>query len=184
MDEEINLPLPIRFNPLKHHRKYILRLLENASPETIADLLDPVCNNYIDLYTGSLTSTQIVLEVISILKSMKVLDAEKFTPWVAGNHGYRKIILSDSSEWVVRSGNESDRFVHLHPSRTGLHSIRFKGSTLKTICLLKINMKDSEKAPSLDIVNRVRLQVGLSPINRLEPEKGILASFTRFFSLG
>jgi hypothetical protein len=184
MDKEIILPFPIRFNPLKHHRKYILRLLENASPEMIADLLDPVCNNYIDLYTGSLTSIEVAQDVIAILKSMQVLDAEKFSSWVEANHGYRKIIISDQSEWVVRAGNEKERFVHLHPSRTGPHSIRFKGSTLKTICLLKINMPESEKAPSLEIVNRVRLQVGLSPINKLEPGKGILASFTRLFSMG
>lgn len=183
MDKEIILPFPIRFNPLKHHRKYILRLLENASPGMIADLLDPVCNNYLDLYTGSLTSTQIALEVIAALKSIHVLDAEKFIPWVEANHGYRKIILSDQSEWIVRAGNESERFVHLHPSRTGPYSVRFKGSTLKTICLIKINMQDSEKSPSLDIVNRVRLLVGLSPVKKLEPDKGILASFSRFFAM-
>jgi hypothetical protein len=184
MDEEINIPLPVRFNPLKHHRKFMLRLLQNASPEMITDLLDPVCNNYIDLYTGSLTSKEIALQVIAVLKSMDVLDAAKFTRWVETNHGYRKITVSDQSEWIVRAGNESDRFVHLHPSRTGPFSVRFKGSTLKTICLLKINLLASEKTPSLDIVNRVRQQVGLSPVNKLEPDKGILASFEKFFSKG
>lgn len=182
MDEVINIPLPVRFNPLKHHRKYILRLLQNASSEMITDLLDPVCNNYIDLYTGSLTSKEITLEVIEVLKSAGVLDAERFTPWVEANHGYRKITLSDGSEWIVRAGKEIDRYVHLHPSRTGPHSVRFKGSTLKTICLLKINIPLSGKPPSLDIVNRVRQQVGLSPVNKLEPDKGILASFEKFFS--
>ncbi|MGE5394049.1 MAG: hypothetical protein ACM3P1_04845 [Candidatus Saccharibacteria bacterium] len=182
MDKEIDIPLPVRFNPLKHHRKYILRLLQNASSEMITDLLDPVCNNYIDLYTGSLTSIEIAQEVIAVLKSMGVLDAEKFIPWVEANHGYRKITLSDHSEWIVRPGNESERFVHLHPSRTGPFSVRFKGSTLKTICLLKINISGSEKTPSLAIVNRVRHQVGLSPVNKLEPGKGMLASFERFFS--
>lgn len=183
MDEEINIPLPIRFNPLKHHRKYILRLLQNASPETITDLLDPVCNNYIDLYTGSLTSNQIALEVIAILKSKGMLDAEKFTTWVNGNHGYRKLTLYDQSEWVVRFGNESERFVHLHPSRTGPHTVRFKGSTLKTICLLKMNIPGQIKTPSLDIVNRVRIQVGLSPVGKLEPHKGILACYEKFFTI-
>lgn len=183
MDEEMNLP-PIRFNPLKHHRKYILRLLQNASPEMITDLLDPVCNNYIDLYTGSLTSEAIAWQIIDSLNSMDVLDAEKFTRWVEGNHGYRKITLSDYSEWIVRSGNKSDRFIHLHPSHTGSHSVRFKGSTLKTICLLKINARTSRDTPFLEIVNRVRLQVGLSPINKLYPDKGILACYEKFFSMG
>lgn len=182
MDEEINIPLPIRFNPLKHHRKYILRLLQNASAEKITDLLDPVCNNYIDLYTGSLTTEEIARQVIAILKSLKVLNKEKFTSWVNGNHGYRKITLSDHSEWVVRFGNESERFVHLHPSRTGPHTVRFKGSTIKTICLLKMNSPCSE-TPSLDVVNRVRMEVGLSPINKLETNKGILACYEKFFTM-
>lgn len=183
MDEEINIPLPIRFNPLKHHRKYILRLLQNASPEMITDLLDPVCNNYIDLYTGSLTSEEIARQVIAILKSIKALQAEKFTLWVNGNHGYRKITLSDQSEWVVRSGNESERFVHLHPSRTGAHTVRFKGSTLKTICLLKMHVPGPGKTPSLEIANRVRVQVGLSPVGKLELNKGILACYEKFFTM-
>lgn len=182
MDEEIDIPFPVRFNPLKHHRNYILRLLEGASPEMMINLLDPVCNNYIDLYTGSLTSEQIARQVIAILRSMQVLDVEKFTHWVNGHYGYRKITLSDHSEWIVRRGNESERFVHLHPSRTGLYSVRFKGSTLKTIFLLKINKQVAEKEPSLHIINRVRMQVGLSPINKLDPNKGILSSYRKFFS--
>ena len=183
MDEEIEMPLPVRFNPLKHHQKYILRLLQNASAEMITDLLDPVCNNYIDLYTGSLTSKEIAQEVIAVLKSKVVLDAEKFILWVEANHGYRRITLSDQSEWIVRAGNESDRFVHLHPSRTGPFCVRFKGSTLKTICLLKIATPGSERTLSLDTINKVRQHLGLSPVNKLEPGKGILASFDKFFSL-
>jgi hypothetical protein len=129
MDEKVNIPLPIRFNPLKHHRNFLLRLLNTDSPEMIINLLDPVCNNYIDLYTGSLTFQEITLQVIDLLKSMGVIDPKEFVHWVNGNRGYRKLTLIDGSEWIVRTGNESERFVHLHPSRTGPFTIRFKGST-------------------------------------------------------
>lgn len=182
MDEEIHIPLPVRFNPFKHHRRYILELLQSASFEMITDLLDPVCNNYIDLYTGSLTCEEITREVIEILKSKELLAAEQFTHWVESNNGYRKLILSDQSEWVVRLGNENNRFVHLHPSRTGPYVIRFKGSTLKTIYLLKMQTPPSEKVPALEIVNKVRLKVGLSPVKKLDTGKGILACYEKFFS--
>jgi len=42
MAEGDDIPLPIRFNAFKHHRNYILNILESATPEEIAALLDPV----------------------------------------------------------------------------------------------------------------------------------------------
>ena len=182
MDEDINIPFPIRFNPLKHHRNYLLRLLETASAETIINLLDPVCNNYIDLYTGSLTSNEIGIEVIEILKSLQVFTPDEFAHWVNAHNGYRPINLKDQSEWVVRESNESERYIHLHPSRTGPLFIRFKGSTLKTVCLLRINAPSAKEKPSLNTVNRVRQQIGLSPVKKLEQGKGILHCYEKFLS--
>jgi len=181
MKEEDDSPLPIRFNPFKHHRNYLLRLLESASPDTIITLLDPVCTNYIDLYTGSLSTEEIGKQVVEILTSKGVLSSDQFLLWVNGHNGYRQIILKDQSEWIVRLGNESERFVHLHPSRSGPYTIRFKGSTLKTICLIKIYSPASNEIPSLEIVNKVRNLAGLSPINKLDPGKGILSYYKKFF---
>jgi len=138
MAEENDIPIPVRFNAFKHHRNYILGILESTSPEVIIDLLDPVCNNYIDIYTGTMSPADIVYAIIKILQSNQVFQEDDFTRWVDSKNGYRQISLDDGSEWIARRCNKAERYIHLHPAREGLFSLRFKGSTLKTVYLLKI----------------------------------------------
>jgi len=176
------IALPVRFNPFKHHRNYILSILDSAPAEAIITLLDPVCNNYIDIYTGTMAPETIVNGVIQILKSKQVYELADFTRWVASKNGYRQIQLEDGSEWVLRKGDEAERYIHIHPSREGSITIRFKGSTLKTIWLLKAICKNSEEIPSPEKVNLIRMQIGLSPIKRLDRNKGILKCYTSFFN--
>ena len=174
MTDETDIPLPVRFNMVKHHRDYLLHLLQGSSRDMVIDLLDPVCNNYIDIYTGAMTPRDIGEAVVFLLKSKKALGFVAFTGWVGKNKGYRKIKLGDESEWVVRISNDPERYIHLHPARTGRFTMRFKGSTLKTVCLLKVGLNDVRETPSVENVNRVRVQASLSPVKRLEPGKGIL----------
>ena len=174
MADETDMPMPIRFNRFKHHRNYLLHLLQGSSCIEVIDMLDPVCNNYIDIYTGSMNPEEIGDAVVSLLKSKKTLGLEAFSGWVGEKRGYRKIKLEDESEWVVRKSNDAERYIHLHPARSGRLSIRFKGSTLKTVCLLKVALSGVSKTPSVENVNQVRVQAGLSPVKRLEPGKGIL----------
>lgn len=181
MTEEVDIAFPVRFNAFKHHRNYILAVLKSASPEWIANQLDPICNNYIDIYCGTMTPEAIGHAVIDNLKSNKVLRWDDFTPWIESKNGYQHIKLEDQSEWVVRKSNEDDRYIHLHPARTGPLSMRFKGSTLKTVYLLKINHSSVQDVLSVERVNRIRSQIGLSPIKKLDPGKGILYCFEKFF---
>lgn len=182
MTEEFDIPIPIRLNPFKHHRNYILRILRNASPEFIYNLLDPICNNYIDLYTGTKSPNDIGHAVIHLLKSNYAFHSEDFKHWVDSKNGYRSVQLEDQSEWVVRKSNEVERYVHLHPARTCPFSMRFKGSSLKTAYQLKVNFTDSAEPISLEKVNRVRKQIGLSPVKKLDRNKGILYCYEKFFS--
>ena len=174
MADVTDIPIPVRFNTIKHHGDYLLHLLQGSSCNEVIDLLDPVCNNYIDIYTGSMTPKDIGDAVVSLLKSKKALGLVTFTGWIGGERGYRKIKLEDESEWVVRKSNDGERYVHLHPARTGRFTMRFKGSTLKTVYLLKVGLQGARETPSVESVNRVRVRANLSPIKRLEPGKGIL----------
>lgn len=62
--------------------------------------------------------------------------------------------------------------------------VRFKGSTLKTVFMMK-TMKDStEDSRSLENVNRIRIQIGLSPVKKLEKGRCILNCFELFFDQG
>lgn len=181
MTEEIDIPLPLRFNPFKHHRNYLLSLFERASPELITSLLHPICNNYVDLYTGEMTPEAISRAVLDILMKTKVHEADDFIRWVNLHNGYRHVKLEDQSEWVVRKSEQKDRYIHLHPSRTSPLSVRLKGSIFKTICQLKSNFPDHAPNFSIEQVNLARQQVGLSPIKKLDPGKGILKGFETFF---
>ena len=181
MSIEADIPFPVRFNPLKHHRNYILKILESENPEVIISLLDPVCNNYIDIYNGTMTPDAICNGVVGILKSKQVFQADDFTRWVDSKSGYRQIKLEDQSEWVVRKSFEMERYIHLHPARESRFTVRFKGSTLKTVYLLKVGFGNVLEPPSLEKVNQVRMQIGLSPVKKLERNKGILNCFEKFF---
>jgi hypothetical protein len=182
MCKDDDIPFPVRFNPLKHHRNYILKILESENPEAIISLLDPVCNNYIDIYTGVMTPRAICISVIDILKSNQVFQAVDFAQWVDLKNGYRQIKLEDQSRWIVRRSNETERYIHLHPAREGRFTVRFKGSTLKTAYLLKVGFANLQQPISLGKVNHIRMQIGLSPVKKLERGKGILNCFEKFFS--
>jgi hypothetical protein len=180
MDKEADIPLPLRFNPFKHHRNYILDIIKTTSSGVIIGQMDPVCNNYTDIYTGSMSPVAICNAVITILKSNHVLLADDFTRWIASKNGYRKIKLEDQSEWIVRESAENERYIHIHPARTGPFTLRFKGSTLKTVCLLKITINGIQQRLSLEEVNRVRRGIGLSPVKKLEKSTGILKCYKLF----
>lgn len=182
MNVDPETPIPIRFNPLKHHRNFMLNTLSTASAEEIIGLLEPVCNNYNDVYNGALSPTDIGKEIIRILTKEKVLRKDDFARWLQSNNGYRKLSLEDGSEWIVRLENEDERYIHLHPSRDGSHTARFKGSSLKTVFLMKTMQKDSAEIITLEKVNQARLQIGLSPIKKLDRNKGILNCFEKFFN--
>ena len=181
IDDDI-IPWPIRFNPFKHHRNYILELLKGAPTGLLLELMATVNNNYIDIYYGTMTPGAIGQSVINLLQSVQVFHEEDFTLWVNTNNGFRQITLEDQSHWIVRRSNEKERYIHLHPSRTGAFSIRFKGSTLKTICLLKSNFIHSREDISLELVNSLRKQAGLSPVKDLDRSSGIIQGFEKFFS--
>lgn len=172
---------PIRFNPLKHHRNAALKALSENSLNQVIALIDPICNNYVDIYTGDLTPQEIVEQTFLILKLKGVLLRAGFTKWIAVERGLCQIRLSDSSDWILRLGNDPEKYIHLHPARTGLHTIRVKGSTLKTIYLLKQAGTKEDETPSLQLVNRIRQEAGLSPVKKLEKGKGILACLEKFF---
>jgi len=181
MKEESDIPFPIRFNPFKHHRNYILDVIKSASPEVIIGLLDPICNNYIDIYMGTITPGAIGAAVISTLTSNQAIHKDDFTRWIATKNGFRQIRLEDGSEWIVRKSIEKERYIHIHPARTGLFTMRFKGSTLKTVYLLKIHSVSHHEKLSLEKVNRIRIQIDLSPVKKLERNKGISNCHEKFF---
>ncbi|NQU88737.1 MAG: hypothetical protein HQ541_23585 [Mariniphaga sp.] len=181
MISDPEIPKPIKFNPLKHHRSYILQYLEKSSTQEIDTMFETICHNYIDIYTGSLIPLEISLATINILSKKEVLTEDKFDSWISTTISYRKIKLPDHSKWIIRKGTETDRYIHIHPAKTGAFTIRFKGSTLKTAYSIAKEIHDRKTILKLETVNRARIKIGLSPIKRLEPGKGISKCWNTFF---
>lgn len=175
------VPVPVRFNVFKHHRNEIIRVLRESSADELISQLDPLCNNYIDIYTGVLTPTGVGEMIVARLKSEQVFFKEDFLCWLKISNGHRKIRLDDDSEWIVRESNDPIRYLHIHPARTGKHTLRFKGSTLKTVFKLKQQIDRHPVKPSLVQVNQSREELGLSPVKKIEQGRGILKCYEQFF---
>ncbi|MDY0343031.1 MAG: hypothetical protein RBR28_05620 [Lentimicrobium sp.] len=169
MQSEPDIPLPIKFNACKHHLPYMLQF----NPSEPGILPDNFCNNYTDLYTGFLSPATIAREVIVQLKERRLLEIQPFEKAMSALSSFFILTLSDNSQWIIRKGDNADRYIHIHPARTGNFTLRFKKSTLKTSLLLFHEYHGETGALTLKNVNSVRVQAGLSPINKIEKSKSI-----------
>ena len=179
IDPEI--PVPVRFNALKHHQRIILQFLDKATLNDVFRLSESICSNYIDVYTGKLTPEDLGFAVINYLKRNQIMEERSFSHWLSGKRGYHQVTFGDGSEWIIRKSNNDERYIHIHPAKAGPHVIRFKGSTLKTAYRLKKESTGKERTLSLGVVNHARAEIGLSPVKKLEPGKGILKCWNLFF---
>lgn len=181
-----NIRPPVTFNPHKHHFYFLKQQIENWKnlpwPEVEKDLL-LIGTNLIDLYCGKLSVEEICRQCLHFAEKEGLSSAEKLNNWL-GPKEFRKIKLSDNSEWVVKQGLDSARFLHIHPAKYSPFTARVRGATLKTVVALKI-ITDNKKQKQLDLqlVNRVRSEkLGLSPVKKLEKGKGISRIWTVFNS--
>lgn len=177
---------PITFNPHKHHFGFLKQQIENWKnlpwPEVEKELLF-IGTNLIDLYCGNLSINEICRQCLHFAEKQELSNAEKLKNWF-GKNEFRKIKLSDNSEWVIKQGLDSARFLHIHPAKYSPFTLRVRGPTLKTVVALKI-ITDKKKQKQLDLllVNWVRNgKLGLSPIKALEKGKGIARIWALFNS--
>ena len=123
-----------------------------------------------DLYTGRFAIEEICQQIKLQLVAEDAFDTTSFQKIL--KRGYQKLTVGDDSEWILRTGNDPDRYIHIHPGRYSPHSIRIKASTLKTVigCLVIYGKSDID----LININQVRTEVlGLSPIARIYSFKKI-----------
>lgn len=160
----MNAPAPFLFNPLKHHLAYIQRYIIETTPSLLSENLLKIGGSQMDLYTGRLAIEEICQQIKLQLFADNAFDRVSFQKSL--KRGYQKLTLSDDSKWILRTGNDPDRYIHLHPGRYSPHSIRIKASTLKTVigCLVIYGKSDID----LLKINQVRTEVlGLSPVARI-----------------
>jgi hypothetical protein len=170
MITDIQIPEPILFNPLKHHLGFIRSFVAlkdeyagNSSDKDLVRELKHLGTSVMDVYSGILSISNICNEVWSFLVEKRLSDKKLFSLWTGtGMNEYKKISLSDNSEWTIKYHENNTRFVHIFPARGSCHSFRVKSNTLKSALLYYI--KVGKDYVTGDDLNRVRPLAGLSPV--------------------
>ena len=167
---EASIPLPLLFNPLKHHlgfiREFIDYNIENriiTGNLSIVKELKHLGGSVMDVYSGILTPDKICKEIISFLRKKKLSEKTSFINW-AGKEpkAFKTIRLSDGSQWVLKYYENEKRFVHSFPERQSPHTFRIKANTLKSATLYQIFV--GKDFISEDDLNTTRAIAGLSPV--------------------
>ena len=171
---------PIILNTWKHSLIYIrsqiqfFRLFPKNYPQDLLQGFQKIGESQFDLYTGGLDPVSIIKEVASQLSELNLIEHSQYQEWIGTQrHNYRNLQLPDQSKWILRNGNHPQNYIHLHPARYSQHSIRIKGTALKTAIAVKIQAKNEMQLFDVEFVNQVRRDLlNLSPLRQLNSDTG------------
>jgi hypothetical protein len=175
---------PVLFNCLKHHlgyiREYIFATAHSKKMELLSSQLLLIGESQMDLYLGELTPGEIALQIIKLLQEDGNYVKNQYLNYISlQSTGYQTITINDTSVWVLRLGEQEERYVHIHPGRYSPHTIRVKANTLKTAIALSVWMKVyNHREISLELLNHVRREIlAASPVKSLEATEGFIKLF-------
>ncbi len=166
IDDGMEASLPFLFNSLKHHSGRIQTYIKLARDKSFDDAkiatdLLKVGNSIIDIYHGSLSIHQITHEIKDYLESIDCFEASQYQGFIAGySKNFRTVDLCDGSNWTLITGDDPGRYLHIHPSRASLHTIRARAIALKTAIYIMV-FYDMELANSslVELTNEVRVNL-------------------------
>ncbi len=176
-------PQPVLFNAWKHHgaalRRHIRATIDGDPPalDALARNLVVAGTELMDLYLGALTPREIGEGVLAALRADNLLSLVAYRAGVEANGGYRMLTLADdASQWVLRMGDEADRWVHVHPARWAPQTCRVKANVLKTaVMVLAYTGVHGGEPMDVALVNQVRRDyLKLAPLgHNLASDQGI-----------
>ena len=173
------LSAPFLFNAAKHHIGFVKEFIDQSrsggrSIEDINHQLISIGKSVIDIYYGSLTQIEIAQEILNHLKVLNFYDLVPYRQFISPQK-YKTLKLSDGSGWTLIMGKIQESYIHIHPSRGSLHTIRARALALKTAILLMIFYSDKlKKVSKVELVNEVRGKyLGESPIKNEIYTKGV-----------
>ncbi|NNG28059.1 MAG: hypothetical protein HKM87_11065 [Ignavibacteriaceae bacterium] len=126
---------------------------------------------------GKLTPIELTGFAKQILKERRAFKYELYKKWLyMGGDEYKLITLPDKSTWALRMGNKKENYIHIHPGRYSLHTIRVRALTLKTaICVMAYINIYKISSPNLELINNVRNEfLNAAPVKSLSLTSGLL----------
>ena len=177
------LPKPIIINCIKHHLGHIINRIKvskqdaakNGYDHLLSELL-LIGQSRIDLYTGGLDPYQICNYVNEQLKEQGHYTKIRYKKWVAENKkDYQLMKIPDQSIWTFLIGEDSKRYIHIHPARISPYNISVYANGLKSaIAVVAWTQIYGGDAHQLTLINDVRkTKLKIPPIKKYNPEKGL-----------
>lgn len=185
MGKKPKIPEPITYNPYKHHFTLLMEQIpcwQKLDWREVNKDLKLIGKNMLDLYLGELSVEQVCQQCVRYFSANKIVEEEQFKNWLHPA-AYRKIELADQSLWIIKKGDDANRYIHIHPAKNSVNSIRVRATTLKTVLALMVKdeklLKDING--NLAAVNKIRTDyLELSPVKTLERGKGIARLWDMF----
>ncbi|GEM_PF-2566759 len=151
---------PILFNSFKHHIQWVHDLVQNYTDADLGALIREFQkgnNLFCDYYFGQKNISDVIQGATEYLKDRNVFEKDRFLRWLQKSSGkYRNFQLDDGSEWTLLVAEQDQYFVHLHPARYSIYTIRVRFLALKTAILLKLFCNSVE--PDVQTLNWIRTE--------------------------
>jgi hypothetical protein len=172
---------PVMFNTFKHHAGSLRARLGALGPGDMKGFADAVRaagvlgTRLMDLYTGDQTPRELSDWVRGELAASGRIDPEVYRAWIVGGEDYAVLTHpEDGSRWVLRTGDDAERFVHLHPARWSPSSMRVKATVLKTaFAVLAFTRTHGGDPLDRGVINDVRsTHLALPPLGH-DPEAAL-----------
>lgn len=169
----MNVPLPYTCNIIKHYllgAKELCRIAAKSKEEEHRFLMEinKIGSNLLDVYTGNLKLLAIIGCISEQLKKLNAYYIEDLVELLKKRE-YLVLKINDESHWIVRLGDDTTRYIHIHPARTGKHVQRFHSNAWKTALVMYwMQLSKGMDVNSLTQVNFIRdTYLDLSPVKRL-----------------
>ena len=119
-----------------------------------------------DLYTGGIDPEQVGRELLSQLEMNNKDGRDAYTQLIKANKGFLKLELHDGSAWILRLSDDPERYIHVHPARYSVYSMRVKSVALKVAMIASSLFPDSPEL-SLDQIDHIRTTyLGMNPVGK------------------